>query len=258
MSKRLNVDRLLDYKFALPPLEEQKRIFYALKNIDYVLESLLDVFKRSVNLQNAFIVHKLRVLSQNNPNILLSDIAEVQYGLTVNSERRKVTLQSPYLRVANVQRGSLDLSEIKTIGKIKGDENFILQPNDLLIVEGHADPNEVGRAAIWIDKNTEMLHQNHLIRIRCKSNIIPQYLCAFINSPLGRQYFKSYAKSTSGLNTLNSTVVRQLKVVLPPISEQKKLVEVLKESNKAIQNTLKRRKDLQIIRQTILTKIEGS
>ncbi|MEI2582585.1 restriction endonuclease subunit S [Scytonema sp. PRP1] len=252
LSPRTNWTSLANFEFALPPLEEQRQLVNILSKIDYTLESLQAVAQQATNLQDAYILEKIKHISQASPNILLNDIADVQYGLTVNAKRRNTIVQAPYLRVANVQRGSLDLSEIKLIGKLDGDDAFILQKGDVLIVEGHADANEVGRSAIWTDENTEMLHQNHLIRVRCQPSVCSEYLCAFLNSSIGRCYFRANAKSTSGLNTLNSTVVKNIKVPLPSLREQKHTIQILTTFCQAISFTIERTEKLKNIRRNSL------
>jgi restriction endonuclease S subunit len=129
-------------------------------------------------------------------------------------------MQVSYLCVANVMRGSFDLSEIKAVGTAEGDDAHRLFKGDVLIVEGHADVAQIGRAAVWAGEVPNMFHQNHLIRARCGEGLAPQFLCLLINSPHGQTYFRSHAKSSSGLNTINSTVVKDYVVPAPPIEVQ--------------------------------------
>lgn len=48
-----------------------------------------------------------------------------------------------------------------------------------------------------------------IIRVRCSPELLPDYLSLYANSSRGRAYFRSRAKSSSGLNTINSTVVKE-------------------------------------------------
>ncbi|MFB2768418.1 restriction endonuclease subunit S [Pelatocladus sp. BLCC-F211] len=256
LSPRTNWTSLAKFEFALPPLKEQKQFINLLSNIDNTFECINYLAHSIFNLHEAYIVRKLSEIYRNVPTVSLSDMADVQYGLTINSKRRNANLEIPYLRVANVQRANLNLDEIKYTGKLEGDETFLLHKGDVLIVEGHADSNEVGRSAVWLEDETEMFHQNHLIRVRCQSQLIPEYLCSFINSKFGRNYFRSCAKSTSGLNTLNSTVVKLLKIPVPTVKQQQLLVETSKEYVQAYTSLLKRLNELKVIKQCFLAKLE--
>jgi hypothetical protein len=75
---------------------------------------------------------------------------------------------------------------------------------------------------MWSDEPPEaVLHQNHLIRVRCGPQLRPRLALALLNSEPGRRYFRSNAKSTSGLHTINSTIVKQFPV--PMVDEQDQL-----------------------------------
>ncbi|HSN78054.1 MAG TPA: hypothetical protein VL334_23515, partial [Anaerolineae bacterium] len=81
---------------------------------------------------------------------LISDVAFIQTG-TAKGRRfgdRKV-VELPYLRVANVQAGALNLDEVKTIAIAEDEvERYRLQPGDLLLTEG-GDHDKLGRGAVW-------------------------------------------------------------------------------------------------------------
>ncbi len=151
-------------------------------------------------------------------------IAQISGGVTKGRKLvgRKM-LELPYLRVANVQRGFLDLGVVKNI-EIAADElnRYRLQPNDVLIVEG-GDWDKVGRAAIWRGEISVCLHQNHIFRARVDPNIVhPEWIQLALNSPLGREYFEGASKQTTNLASINMTQLRAFPVPLPPIDYQDK------------------------------------
>ncbi|MBE9237529.1 restriction endonuclease subunit S [Anabaena aphanizomenioides LEGE 00250] len=172
----------------------------------------------------------------------VGEVADVQGGLQVSSAaRKKYPREIPYLRVANVYRGYLDLSEIKMMRATDTEiHRTLLKKNDLLIVEGHGNPNEIGRVALWNGSINDCIHQNHIIRARFEIHkIIPLYACHYLNSPGGRQHLLKSGKTTSGLNTISVSEVRATPVLLPPLSLQKEFtqrveaVEELKKSHRA-------------------------
>lgn len=166
------------------------------------------------------------------PQIQLEKIAEIQGGLQVTSKREINTIELPYLRVANVYRNFLDLSIIKKIKVTKEEaQRARLKKNDILIVEGHGNPNEIGRSAIWDGSISHCLHQNHLIRVRVEDKYASYvYINYFINSPSGRlQMFKA-GKTTSGLNTISSKVVKETVINLPPIKLQNRFAQIVEKT----------------------------
>ena len=136
------------------------------------------------------------------------------------------TLTVPYLRVANVQRGYVDLDVLKEIEVLPEDlERYSLEVGDVLMTEG-GDWDKVGRAAVWRDEIAVCIHQNHVYRIRSprKADLIPEWIECYVNSPLGRSFFESASKQTTNLASINMTQLRGCPLPLPPSDEQRRIV----------------------------------
>lgn len=154
------------------------------------------------------------------------DIALVAGGVTLGRKlagRRLVSL--PYLRVANVKRGEIDLTVLKKVAIADDElERYALRENDLLMTEG-GDWDKVGRAAIWEGQIPVCLHQNHVFRARMRSaEIRPAWFERYFNSPAGRSYFESASKQTTNLASINMRQVRACPVPFPPLPEQRRIV----------------------------------
>jgi type I restriction enzyme S subunit len=131
----------------------------------------------------------------------------------------------PYLRVANVQRGRLDLSVIKSISVRRADmRRYALSAGDILMTEG-GDWDKLGRAAIWRNDVPGCIHQNHVFRVRSASTeVLPEWVVCYVNSPLGRAFFEDAAKQTTNLASINMTQLRSCPLPLPPAAEQQRIV----------------------------------
>jgi type I restriction enzyme S subunit len=158
--------------------------------------------------------------------VRFEDIAVIAGGVTLG---RKIvgrkTISLPYLRVANVKRGEVDLSVVKDITIAEDElERYALCANDLLMTEG-GDWDKVGRAAIWKGQIAPCLHQNHIFRARMRSSeLLPRWFVEYFNSPDGRSYFESAAKQTTNLASINMRQVRSCPIPLPPLAEQRRIV----------------------------------
>jgi type I restriction enzyme S subunit len=158
--------------------------------------------------------------------VRFEDVAFVAGGVTLGRKlghRKTVTL--PYLRVANVKRGEIDLTVIKEVSIADDEiERYALRENDLLMTEG-GDWDKVGRAAIWRAEIPVCLHQNHVFRARMRSSeIMPFWFERYFNSPVGRGYFESASKQTTNLASINMRQVRNCPIPLPPLAEQRRIV----------------------------------
>jgi type I restriction enzyme, S subunit len=168
--------------------------------------------------------------------VRFEDVALVAGGVTLGrklGDRKTVTL--PYLRVANVKRGEIDLTLIKEVSIAEDEiERYALRENDLLMTEG-GDWDKVGRAAIWRAEIPVCLHQNHVFRARMRSSELrPFWFERYFNSPVGRGYFESASKQTTNLASINMRQVRSCPIPIPPLAEQRRIVAKVEELMKLV------------------------
>lgn len=222
---RLSPKVLESFEVPLPPIEEQRRIAVVLDTAETLRVKRRQALGKLDSLMQAIFVGMFG--TSGNERRMLSDLAEVQGGLQVTSKRRDLPISVPYLRVANVYRGSLDLSEVKTLQVTEREiERTRLVKDDLLVVEGHGNKDEIGRVGIWDGSIDLCVHQNHLIRVRCdRVQLLPRFAEAFMNSWVGRRALLRAANTTSGLNTISTSDVRGIQIPLPAMSEQQKFVK---------------------------------
>jgi type I restriction enzyme S subunit len=134
----------------------------------------------------------------------------------------------PYLRVANVQDGYLNLSEIKQIEVLPGDETkYGLESGDVLFTEG-GDRDKLGRGAVWHDEIPKCIHQNHIFRARLFTlQVTPEYISLVTKSEFSRHYFFDNASQTVNLASINLTTLSALPMPIPPVEEQNEIVHRL-------------------------------
>ncbi|MCP4269635.1 MAG: hypothetical protein GY777_29365 [Candidatus Brocadiaceae bacterium] len=227
-------------KIPVVSLSEQKQIVQILDTADTLRQkrkeqlNLLDDYLKSV----FFEMFGDPVINEKGwKQHSLSDVGEIQGGLQVTTKRRINPIEVPYLRVANVYRDRLNLNEIKVIKVTKSElQRTNLCLGDILIVEGHGNRTEIGRTSVWDGSIDPCVHQNHLIRIRINMNIaLPIFISNFLNSDGGRRQLFSMGKTTSGLNTISTSNVKALKVILPPLEFQKKYQSILNDTQQTKQ-----------------------
>ncbi|MDP2258617.1 MAG: restriction endonuclease subunit S [Caulobacter sp.] len=154
------------------------------------------------------------------------DVFVIASGVTKGQKVASVeAVDAPYLRVANVQRGRLDLAVIKTITVRRADvERYALRVGDVLMTEG-GDWDKLGRAAVWRGEVAGCIHQNHVFRVRAPTaDILPEWVTTYVNSPLGRAFFADASKQTTNLASINMTQLRGCPIPLPPLAEQRRIV----------------------------------
>lgn len=188
----------------------------------------------------------------------IDELTDTIGGVTKGRDfKGKKTVHLPYLRVANVQRGYLDLSEVKKIETLESETaKYLLKENDLVLTEG-GDWDKLGRSAIWKNQVASCIHQNHIFRARLYLRDMPiKWLMYYTNSEQGKAYFVEAAKQTTNLASINLTQLRACPVPLPPLAEQHYIVaeverrlSVADEIEKVVERSLKQAARL---RQSIL------
>ena len=154
----------------------------------------------------------------------LDAIAALRGGITVDSKRKDLTARSvPYLRVANVQRGYLDLAEVKQIDAPAADiEELRLRPGDILFNEG-GDRDKLGRGWIWEGQLADCIHQNHVFRARLFCSEVSSKLVSWWGNSFGKDYFLREGKQTTNLASINLTKLSAFPVPLPSLAEQQRI-----------------------------------
>ncbi|MEU5693579.1 restriction endonuclease subunit S [Actinosynnema sp. NPDC020468] len=156
----------------------------------------------------------------------LGDIADVVGGVTKDKQKQSdpTIPEVPYLRVANVQRGWLDLSEVSAIRVPRTKAlHLALRYGDVLLNEG-GDRDKLGRGWIWEDQVPGAIHQNHVFRARVRQDVIhPKLLSWYANG--AARWFEVNGNQSVNLASISLSKIRQLPVPVPPRDIQGVIVE---------------------------------
>ena len=158
----------------------------------------------------------------------LKHLAQVRSGLAKGKDNgSNPTVELPYLRVANVQEGSLDLREISTMPvELDAVERFSLQEGDVLMNEG-GDYDKVGRGAVWTGEIAPCLHQNHVFAVRPIDRDLSEWLAAITQTQYAKFYFMNNAKQSTNLASISQSSVKELPILLPPKKQREALLKKL-------------------------------
>ena len=243
--QRVQPDVLRSLWLMLPPLAEQRAISDVLDAIDEAIERTEAVISATERLRDA-LLHEL--LTRGVPGwhtqwrtvpgfgaipadwqvVRLGEVCDVTSGLAIGPHRSPRNNAKPYLTVANVQADHVSIGEPRLMEMTEAEySRRILHTGDVVLVEGHAQIAELGRAALVPPEADGFTFQNHLFRVRPKSQCNAVFLCAYINSHSGRRYFESFGGTTSGLNTVSSSSVRSMPLPHPSIDEQRTIATII-------------------------------
>ena len=150
----------------------------------------------------------------------LKQVAEVRGGVAKGKDQRGAkTVPVPYLRVANVQDGYLDLTEVAEIEVAPNElDRYLLQAGDVLMNEG-GDYDKLGRGHIWQGEISPCIHQNHVFSVRPHS-ILSEWLASITSSDYAKFFFMCRANQSTNLASISLTNLSELPIPMPPESEQ--------------------------------------
>ena len=168
-----------------------------------------------------------RPTREGGSGLRLKHRAEIQTGITLSGDGDPIDPEWPYLRVANVQTGVIDLSEVKYVRVAEPTANTaMLRPGDVLMTEG-GDIDKLGRGARWSGSVTPMLHQNHVFAVRPGDKLDTKFLVYWLEASVARNYFLTTAKRSTNLASTNKSTVGNLPIPDVPIHKQRAIADFL-------------------------------
>ncbi|HCF4357006.1 TPA: restriction endonuclease subunit S [Pseudomonas aeruginosa] len=241
---------LLNHPAAIPTKLEQTQIARFLDHETARIDALIEEQQRLIELlkekRQAVISHA--VTKGLDPTVSMKEsgvewLGEVPAHWNVGTLRWYATIQGgvakgkdyegretvvmPYLRVANVQNGYVDLAEVKEIAVLESEvERYRLRAGDVLMNEG-GDNDKLGRGTVWQAQIDPCLHQNHVFAIRPNGLLRAEWLAAFTQAEQARTYFYLNSKQSTNLASISASNVMSLALPIPSEKEQLEILTYL-------------------------------
>ena len=166
----------------------------------------------------------------------IGNLFDVKQGKQLSSKETKENKKLyPFLRTSNIMWGYLNLSTID--GMYFSDEEIEklkLKDGDILVCEG----GDIGRTAMFEGQIQNCAYQNHLHRLRPKEdNINRKFFVFWMNYAIKSRGFYVYTANRTTIPNLSSSRLKNFKIPLPPLPEQKKIAAVLSAVQEAKEKT---------------------
>lgn len=216
----------------LPPLAEQGRIVAKIEElfagIDAGIENLKSV-KNQIALYRQSVLKSAFDFDASTFSALKNLIDKVRYGTSKKCSTEENVNSMPVYRIPNIdfKKGVLDKTDLKFASFDDSEKSsLMLKSGDILIIRSNGSLNLVGRAALVYNTDTNGLYAGYLMRLRIKDTekLLPKFLLHFLNSGKARAYIEEKAKSTSGVNNINSEEISDLQIPVPTLAEQERIV----------------------------------
>jgi len=262
----LNRNLVHPVKIALPPLPEQRRIAHVLSTIQQAIAAQEDIIAAARETKRS-LMHRLFTygpgaepaptketeigeIPEHWEVVRVDDVFEIKLGKMLSKAARRGISPRLYLRNANVQWGYFDLDEVKEMDFAPDEMDvFRLRKDDILVCEG----GEIGRTAIWEEQLPECYYQKALHRLRPKApNILPKFFLYYMMLVFLIRQVSVVEGAKSTIAHLPVAKLRMVPVTLPPLGEQRQLVEQIGAVDSKIAAEEQRKAALQALFQSML------
>lgn len=245
LSPRTNWKSLATFEFLLPPIQEQARLvetllaavnaqtelYRSLESLTAMNASILDARLRGSLLGAAKRNERVGPYFEDWPLLPIGKLlTKNQYGLSVEAGSMG---QYPMLRMMNMEDGRVVENDLKYIDLSASEfEKYRLYDGDILFNRTNSY-DLVGRTGVY-HLGAEHVFASYLVRLQTnREKLDPEYLCAFLNAPIGRRQVMSFATRGVSQTNVNASNLTRILLPLPPISFQRETVELIRESHAA-------------------------
>ncbi len=113
--------------------------------------------------------------------------------------------------------------------EIEPDSDLWLRAGDILLQRGNS-LDYVGIAAVYEGADGQFIYPDLMIKIRVGNSVNPRFAHLVLNSPFGRDFFRSRATGTSGsMPKINQGVIRGFPFPVVQLAEQHRIVAKVEE-----------------------------
>lgn len=230
---------LRSFKVPLAPLAEQTRIA---AKLDELLDQV-DTFKARIDgipallkrfRQSVLAAAVSGRLTENNEGSELPDswqnipfssvISDIRYGTAQKCDYDGGSIG--VLRIPNIDDDGINTNDLKSSNFSEAEiRKLSLQKGDIVLIRSNGSVALVGKSAIVTSNEEGLLFAGYLIRLRPnKESVLSKYVNFWLRSPAVRQFIELTARSTSGVNNINSEEIKSLVFTRPPLTDQSEIV----------------------------------
>lgn len=269
--KRYWIQQYSKIKVKIPPLSVQEQVVRKIEELFSELDKGVETLQ---TIKQQLAVYRQAVRKKAFEGVLTKSpvekfeflgnlIEKPRYGTSKKCDYEFEEHSTPVYRIPNIcyRLGTISKENIK-FAKFTAAElhDLRLQSGDILIIRSNGSVSLVGRAAIVRESDIDGTFAGYLMRLRIKDSakINPRYLLHYLNSHNARMYIENKAKSTSGVNNINSSEICGLTIPMVEYIEQLQIVDAI-ESRLSVCDSIEQTVDAALaqaeaMRQSILKK----
>jgi type I restriction enzyme S subunit len=265
---RLNPKDFLQLEVLLPPLSEQRRIAEILSSVDEAIAATQAVIEQTRTVKQG-VLKRLLTKGIGHTRFKQTEIGEIpeawevvclrdvcesmKYGTSAKCEGGADAY--PVLRIPNVSGERLDLSDLKfaDLDSVEATK-FMVREDDLLAIRTNGNPNYIGKMSLVQGVPKGSLYASYLIRIRVNNELcLPEYVHLSSQGDVMRKSLFESARTSAGNYNINTKGLGDAILTLPPLNEQRKIIDEVASLERAIAENLGKLRHLEQIKSALVS-----
>ncbi|AUY49231.1 restriction endonuclease subunit S [Streptomyces sp. CB01881] len=227
--RNISQQALLEMPIAVPPLAEQQRIVDTLEDhlsrLDAAVRDLGAAHRKVFAFRKAVLMSLVPEDSPESWEITtVGEAGSIDLGRQRHPDWHHGPEMRPYLRVANVFEDRIDTADVMEMDFSGVFERYKLEPGDVLLNEGQS-PHLVGRPALYRGQPADVAFTNSLLRFRARPDVLPEWALMVFRRHLHARRFMREVRITTNIAHLSSKRLKNVEFPIPPLEEQKRLVQ---------------------------------
>ena len=233
----------------LPPIPEQQKVAKILSTWDKAISTTQCLIDNSKQQKKALMqqllsgAHKGKRLLDDSgkpfegkwKKVKLDDVVlSTQLGTSERTKNINESSVIPLIKMGNLTWGGFNFNKLETIPKSIVDNNLILQHGDFLFNTRNT-PDLVGKSAVWKGQLTEVTFDNNINRITFDHSVNTDFICFYLTHGKGKSTINSLPAGSTSVAAIYWKDLKNIKVPLPVVSEQSKIISVLNNADREIE-----------------------
>jgi type I restriction enzyme S subunit len=261
--KEISMSTFVNVNIAIPPLSEQQKIAEILSTVDEAIQRINGIIVKTERLKKGLmqelltkgIGHKefkdteIGRIPKDWEVVKLGEIGTFQYGITTSAKEEDTGLK--LLRITDIRDdGTINWSEVPFCEiSLSELSKYMLKVGDVLFARIGATTGKT----CYINQEIRAVFGSYLIRFLpdVNSQINTKFLHLFTQSEM---YWSQVNRMKGGQlkKGLNTQLLREIKILLPPLEEQQKIAQVLSTVDKKLEIERNEKAKLEKIKQGLM------
>ena len=231
----LKKGQFTDAKIKLPPVPEQKRIVDLISSVDSYIEVLQQQLESAKKTRNAVLHELLTAGGDDWVETTIGDLVKVTSGFAFSTKSWSEH-GIPVIKINNVRNGKVSIENCSYVQDPvpDGASRFLLNEGDLLITL----TGEIGAIGFVTQSQPMYLNQRvGRLDLLTRDRVSLKFIGLFLSLPEVRAEMWSHGKGNAQLN-ISPTSIHSITIDLPPLPEQKRIVEIMNVIDEVIDRTV--------------------